>query len=324
VRRWASWDLYRLQWEDIPNDSLLDMKVVGVDPKVPDVRSVRRPKKNEDTDMPAEIFLGDPYDHGRAAASAVAPPAVPAGSSREDDGDAAGPGDPELGGDGDMVGDPFAGDDAEIVQGLPDLDIADMQDMMVEAYGLDPDGDGELLTVGEEVGPDVDEGAADPEADAAVEEEAIAVALADGSGPHAIALEAPTPQQCVSASLMSSAGYVTCTLPGWAIGPSIGRITTWGKQPQLSDRSVSCRCYLHPKCVTPAKRRWQIDDQRLLLWLFSAVHEPDATKARKNELGTLHRSLFKNIFEGPGSGPHPGPGGAASSSGAAASSSGAA
>jgi hypothetical protein len=101
-----------------------------------------------------------------------------------------------------------------------------------------------------------------------------------------------------AAAAMSPLGYITSPIGVWAGRAMVGRLTTWPAHKPVSNRSVSMKCYLHPGCTTPARARWKVSDDRLLLWLFSGVApEEGASAAKKQELKAAHLTLFAKIVE---------------------------
>ena len=72
---------------------------------------------------------------------------------------------------------------------------------------------------------------------------------------------------------ISPSGYVSCPRPPFDCKTNIGRVTTWPRERPMHARSVSCRCYVHPRCSF-AKPRRAIDDNDLLSWLLTGVVDP--------------------------------------------------
>lgn len=153
------------------------------------------------------------------------------------------------------------------------------------------------------------------------EEEALKAADAQGAQESADRAP-PSLEQLVEACTVTALGYVSCPLPPWDSRPVFGRITTWPTNKPVASRSVSCRCYTHTGCTTPAKRRWQVSDRQLLEWLLQGRVEPEAGSDRRKALAAEHRAAFAQISNPPPSASSgdqaPGREGAASSSGGAA------
>lgn len=98
----------------------------------------------------------------------------------------------------------------------------------------------------------------------------------------------------VRASSISGLGYVKCPAAPWNCKATAGRLTTWPTEKPLSQRSVSMRCYYHPKCSV-AKGRWQVTDNELLCWLLSVdtAALEGAGSARKESLGHAHMASWR-------------------------------
>lgn len=126
-----------------------------------------------------------------------------------------------------------------------------------------------------------------------------------------------TPQSLAASATVSDLGYVSSPDPRFNDVPNIGRITTWPAKMPLERRSVSCRCYMHPNCTSPAKRRWAVGDDILLQWLFSGQCDPNASRERKEKLGEEHRAKWRTLYDGAASSSTGGRGKGSSSSTAA-------
>jgi hypothetical protein len=206
-----------------------------------------------------------------------------------------GGGSDEAGPDGDHldVWGPLAGDE-ELLEHLRPDEI----DVVAEELGIAM---GHGLVPSDTVGPE------DVEAESASEQED------EGGEPAAAAPVEATPsvEECIQAAITSPLGYISCPLGQYQEVPCIGRLTTWPASEPMRSRNVSVRCYLHPACSCPARRRHAISDDVLYRWLFAGVYERGASRARLQELCRLHRAAFAGIVSVGAAGA-----GAASSSGA--------
>lgn len=106
---------------------------------------------------------------------------------------------------------------------------------------------------------------------------------------------APSAAACAAAAEVSPAGYVSSPLSPYSKAIP-GRITTWPASAQLEMRSVSCKCYAHPNCGSPARRRWAVSDRELLTWLFSGASEEDGTADRRRQLTTEHKAMWDSVI----------------------------
>ena len=100
---------------------------------------------------------------------------------------------------------------------------------------------------------------------------------------------------------VSRMGYVTCKVPPWNVVRTLGRITTWPTTKKLEHRSISCKCYLHSRCKTPAKAFSEVSEAELVRWLLSGcIPAPDASSDRKQLLGIRHvkASIWCSASEG--------------------------
>lgn len=116
---------------------------------------------------------------------------------------------------------------------------------------------------------------------------------ASGAGSH----DAPPALGALVASAsVSPLGYVNSAHPMFSDVPNVGRITSWPSSVPEMRRSMSCKCYLHPSCGSPAKGRKTVSDDLLLRWLFAGDYEQDVSRDRKRELGEAHRAKWKALF----------------------------
>lgn len=256
----GGWKLFPLQWELADECSLLIMRVLGAGDEIKPVAV--RPKARP---FPVpELLDGDPFADGAAAAAAAAPLAA-----QDHLGAVADAQDAWLDSSG-------SGSEAEaVVAAAEDGDRSEP-----------PGSEGEMDA--EPVAPEVGDGDVD-------EEELLAELVANlAKEPEPAA--GPTPAAAAAACAVSKLGYVTCSLEPFKSKNVIGRITTWPENKPLNNRSVACRCYLHPKCSGALPRR-VVEDEALLLWLCSAKWEDAADEQRKADLREQHTTLWKDMFK---------------------------
>ncbi len=235
----------RLHWVMRPleyvvdTDSLLQMRLLSAGDALEGKRPVRTRKA---TPLDEAIFLGDPRVAGAAMASSSSGPA----GFPPDDVAA----DAELYLEGVHDGVP-----ADVLQDILDCDAAVPEsafaDMMVGApHNFEDEAD--LF--------DEPEGAEDEEqvAEAEVEE-----ALDDAAGAAAAAQEL-----AIATFTMGVFGYINTDVLPWKVVKNVGRITEWPKDRAEQDRYVSCRCYMHPNCGSPARQRRNVTNNQLVSWLF--------------------------------------------------------
>ena len=109
----------------------------------------------------------------------------------------------------------------------------------------------------------------------------------------------PTAEDYADASYLDAAGYVVCTLEPYASmkASMIGRITSWPCAVPEEKRNVSCSCFLHGGCKSPARKRRMVSNRDFLIWLYSGVHEPGCSGDRRKELRAMHVSSFPKSVE---------------------------
>ena len=107
----------------------------------------------------------------------------------------------------------------------------------------------------------------------------------------------PTLDAVCKAAVISSMGFVTSLAGPWASIPIIGRLTDWPKKNPIPLRNCTMKCYLHPGCTTPAMKRYNVDNDQLLRWLFlGEIPAKDATPAAKKVLTQAHKALWVSQF----------------------------
>jgi hypothetical protein len=117
------------------------------------------------------------------------------------------------------------------------------------------------------------------------------------------------------AAIISTRGYVTSPVGPWGSMSMVGRLTTWPEKVAMDNRSCSMKCYVHPGCTSPARKRHRVTDAALLRWLFSGeLPAEGGTSIEKKALGLAHRALFQKMVD------NAGPAAAASSTSGARSS----
>lgn len=108
-----------------------------------------------------------------------------------------------------------------------------------------------------------------------------------------------SPAEIAAFASLDENGYVRCTYGKYASCgiKDIGRITTWPENKMYEQRSISCSCFLHRACKTPAAKTAAVDERQLLIWLFSAVEDhEDKSKERLTELRAAHSDEFRRMF----------------------------
>ena len=176
--------------------------------------------------------------------------------------------------DSDSDDDNLVSEDAAMVRDLPRDQIEDIADELAHFHGIAEVEDAEQLEAGagDHVGPD-----------------------ADGEAKPAVL----SPEELADLSHVGDGGYISCDAEPFAsMGfRSIGRITSWPENKPYEKRSHSCSCFLHGSCKSPARLTRKVDNKFLLVWLYSGVHEPYTTAARKSELRELHKKKFAELLE---------------------------
>ena len=184
-----------------------------------------------------------------------------------------------------------AGAEAELFADMAD-DVVD--DLHLMLFGEPPP----LDDLG--VAPSDDDGLA--EEDDAAEEgvpEAGVTGEEDGTA-AAGAPPAPDPldEAVANCTIDRDTGEVTCSLPPWNAMVKIGRITTWPEwQKDKQLRSISCQCYMHSNCRSPARVVRRCRRDTLLRWLLAGkLLQPAYSIGQRREWGTHHPPSFLGIF----------------------------
>ena len=163
---------------------------------------------------------------------------------------------------------------------------------------------GELLPLDDmEDSPDDDDSFVDDD-DAAEEsaEEAGAAPEAEvdyeAAAARAAAARARAIDEAVAHCHVDADGTVTCALPPWNAMTAIGLISTWPKEREdMQRRNISCRCYMHMSCTSPAKVFRSVRQDTLLRWLLSGTPVyPVASNMQRNEWGAAHKPSWLGIF----------------------------
>ena len=107
-----------------------------------------------------------------------------------------------------------------------------------------------------------------------------------------------TAEEMADVSMLDEDGYVLSHAPSWAEKnkKQIGRITDWPATLPYDRRNVSCSCFIHRNCKSPAKKPHQVDDKFLLGWLFSAVVEERPSSDRLVQLRAMHQESYTAAF----------------------------
>lgn len=321
VQECKEWELKPLRWEPVLKSSLLGMLVVGAGETFVHTSSAKARPNPTAGDAP-DFLDADPFEHGARLAARTptfAPGAGCAGLAADGrPSDAAEQHDEQWPGAAELL---FGDDEADALLGLPDVlkddaldafhelseeDCVEEEDTLEEAGGAGKAAADDCAAVAYGAAEDVEDAAA-----SALEEQA-------GAGSESVGHVA-SPAAAAAAAIVGTMGYVTCPLAGWAPIPMVGRLTTWPESKPYESRSVSIKCFMHPRCGSPAKVRWKVSDEQLMTWLFSGAHEPNATQERRRALAAEHKALWGPIFAGASANASPTP--AASASGAASSSS---
>ena len=277
------WEFFPLQWEELDDDSLLPLRVVGIQPRwEPRIRRRTRRKPHARQPFMLDELDLDPLELGRDAAGLSADVGTP---------DLADGGSEEEPGEDDLfvpeVPAAFLEDTVEIFE--EQLGLCLVEDLAWQPGGGDnvaEEGD-ESQASDEAVEEDV--AAHEPDEASLVEPEVVQLDVASSEGVDPVTL-----------ARVDDLGYVTCPVDPWQKFPVLGRITTWPKQSPLEKRNVSCKCYMHVECSTPARRRRAVTDEQLLRWLFGGKCEPLCTRGRSEELQKEH-SFFQEVMDGPSS-----------------------
>ena len=243
------WVMRPMEYSVVDTDSLLQMRLLSAGDALEGKRPVRTRKQSP---LDEAIFLGDPTVVGAAMASSSSGPA----DFPPDDAAADADLDPE--GVHDDVPADVIGDILDCDAAVPESAFADM--MVVEPHNFEDD-------------PNLFD---EPEAEAKAEEQ-VAEAEVEEALDDAVGAAASLQELAIAHSVMGALGYINTDVLPWSALVNVGRITDWPKDKPEQDRSVSCRCYMHPGCGTPAKRRHAVTDRIFSSWLFfrPALSWPD-------------------------------------------------
>ena len=109
----------------------------------------------------------------------------------------------------------------------------------------------------------------------------------------------PTMAELVAAAKLDENRRVVCSIEPWAsMKPTqIGRITTWPEKQPYPNRSISCQCYRHSRCKSPAYKVAKAPQELLLEWLFSGKVEPGCSADRRGELRVEHLGQLKTLLD---------------------------
>ena len=268
--RSSNWEVYSLQWT-LPCDdpSLLlhdvfDKGAVVCLPK-PKPKAATKPKPKAMAAAEQELLsMGDPLSG--SGPSSHAAPTAPTDSGVSEDGQAT-----EAFVEDNGRAHEFAeiDEDANLFEDVPADVIDDINQELIEVSGMD-------VTVD------------DPVDDAAVDDD-------QGEDP-----DDPPPEPTYTAhdyalaSTLDDEGRISCSLPPFSSmnKMQIGRITSWGAGAD-ENKNVSCTCYLHGNCRSPAVKRREMANLDLLVWLYTATLEKPCTAVRKLVLRQMHKDAFR-------------------------------
>ena len=183
-----------------------------------------------------------------------------------------------------------AGAEAELFADMAD-DVVD--DLHLMLFGEPPPLDDLVVAPSDDDGLAEEDDAAEegvPEAGVTGEEDGTAAA---GVPP------APDPldEAVANCKIDKKTGMVTCSLPPWNAMVQIGRITTWPEWQNKQLRSISCQCYMHLNCRSPAKVVRRCRRDTLLRWLLSGqLQMPAASHASRRFWSEHHPPSFQGIF----------------------------
>ena len=118
----------------------------------------------------------------------------------------------------------------------------------------------------------------------------------EGSDDEEIADKEECLETVVAAAVVSPLGYVSVESEPWNQMRNLGRITSWPTATPLHMRSCSMRCYMHPRCGSPAKLRRVVTDQQLLDWLLSGRPMASGTDEERRRATAEHKAKWDAIF----------------------------
>ena len=106
------------------------------------------------------------------------------------------------------------------------------------------------------------------EPEGAEDEEQVAEAEVEEALDDAFGAAAALQELAIAHTVMGVFGYINTDVLPWSEVKNVGRITEWQKERAEQDRYVSCRCYMHPNCGSPARQRRTVNNNQLVSWLF--------------------------------------------------------
>jgi hypothetical protein len=108
--------------------------------------------------------------------------------------------------------------------------------------------------------------------------------------------EPRTPAFFASKSTLDKNGRVICQVEPFSKKGimGIGRITTSSPDVPSEQRSISCTCFLHGNCRTPARKVGQVSEEQLLEWLYTGTLEIQWPMSSRSldELRKKHQAAF--------------------------------
>jgi hypothetical protein len=265
----CSWSLFSLSWTEIVEaTSLLPLRVVAIGDEF-----VCRPKSKR-SKGPDLCSLLDSWD-GPGPSNA---PAVPESHHEDDDNNT-----------DDDDDDGMDGVPEEIVLGAGE----DLADALREQQVADQEIAEALLAHGETV--DNADSASDDDIDSLLDGP-------EGEGHDAVESGGQVVEGAVveayRSAVLDDTGYISSELEPWSHMPSVGRLTFWPKGAAPDKQNVSCKCFLHVGCTTPARRRNKVSTEVFLKWLFAGACEPLCPRSRSEELAREHKRLFAQVVDG--------------------------
>ena len=279
ARMQMTWTFIPLLWEECVGENLMKFKVTGHGDEVNIAKKKRQKKKVSAGIGAIDDLFGDPYEIGQNLAGGGGAP------EPEDAESSDGGGEDNVGEDVVAAAADPDDADAEMCEDLDPLDIEAAADEL-----LDPE---ENVAVAEAAArddmADVEAGGDDALGDERDEEDrALEMAEAEAHG---------LPSELAERAVVDALGVIRLDEPPWDRFDKIGRITNSPVHKPPERQNVSCRCYIHRNCVTPAKVRHRITDAKLREWLFSGqVPDRDASRDDKVAMGVAHKALFPGFL----------------------------
>ena len=262
------WEIRPLRYTVKDTESLLDMRVLGADEALH--RSPPRTRKVPAAAFDEAVFLGDPFVVGTAQGIHGDDDPLPLDDEGLEDGNEA-------------MEEMVAGVlEEDVAADILDCDAGVAED---DAWPDEMGGGGSALyqdDPGLFDGADLQDDSFGVEAE---EQEAVD------------ALQGGDVQSAISQAVISSLGYVSVEVPPWNTLPSVGRVTSWPAATMLQNRSCSMKCYMHPGCGSPAKKRYAVEDRQLLEWLFSMQPIPHATQDEKRAAVLEHKAKWATALQ---------------------------